>query len=424
MFEGVNVKVKKEINMMKERGKVDILRTRKKEDKMFSDESSSSSVSDNDGNGDDNNKKECNNDNNIQVLPKRRINKTEIIETKHNDNINITMNVNSKTTTHIQTQYNTITNLNNTNINNNNDISNDNDDYENIDDDNDNDNDDEYKPTIENIALTNYNKLQSQRETTLYKKYINTSSSESNSNSDSEHNTHTQTNHKSPHPKPLTTHKAKFIPQTLPHPLPEPSPPSSTPDTFTYLLQLTQPKPTDISTSSHLPSYELIDDTDDLNDITEYEKWKIRELTRIKRSLQETQTKLTSDLELQHRRTLTDDQVKSENLKLGSNDTLRKFKSKLNYLQKYYHKGAFFQDESQLNDEHIYNRDYNLPTWEDSIDRTKLPSIMNKRRGNLFKKGQSKYTHLSNEDTTNFDAMFKVPEHIAKGLLKKTGGYK
>ena len=400
MFEGVNVKVKKEINMRKDRGKVEILRTRKKEDKMFSDESSSSSVSDNDSNSGE---KECNNDNNIQILPNRRINKTEIIETKNNDNVN------NKATTYIQTQYN---NLNNTNINNNDDISNNNDDYY------DDDDNDEYKPTIENIALTNYNKLQSQRESTLYKKYINTSSSESNSNSDSEKT-------KSPQSKPLTTYKAKFIPQTLPHPQPtSPSPPPSTPDTFTYLLQLTQPKPNDTSISSYLPSYELIDDTDDLNDITEYEKWKIRELTRIKRSLQETQTKLTTDLELQHRRTLTDEQVKSENLKLGSNDTLRKFKSKLNYLQKYYHKGAFFQDESQLNDEHIYNRDYNLPTWEDSIDRTKLPSIMNKRRGNLFKKGQSKYTHLSNEDTTNFDAMFKVPEHIAKGLLKKTGGYK
>jgi hypothetical protein len=402
MFEGVNVKVKKEINMMKDRGKVEILRTRKKEDKMFSDESSSSSsVSDNNSNSGE---RECNNDNdnNVQILPKRRINKTEIIETKHNDNN--THNVNNNATTYIQTQYN---NLNNTNINNNDD------DYY-----DDNDDNDEYKPTIENIALTNYNKLQSQRETTLYKKYINTSSSESNSNSDSEKT-------KSPQSKPLTTHKAKFIPQTIPHqPSTSPSPSPSTLDTFTYLLQQTQPKPNDTSTSSYLPSYELIDDTDDLNDITEYEKWKIRELTRIKRSLQETQTKLTADLELQHRRTLTDDQVKSENLKLGSNDTLRKFKSKLNYLQKYYHKGAFFQDESQLNDEHIYNRDYNLPTWEDSIDRTKLPSIMNKRRGNLFKKGQSKYTHLSNEDTTNFDAMFKVPEHIAKGLLKKTGGYK
>ena len=409
MFEGVNVKVKKEINTLKDRGKVEILRTMKNENKMFSDESSSSSVSDNDDNDD--------NCNNIQILPKRRITKTEIIESKCNNNTNITHtnNEDNNTTTPIQTQYNSIANLNNTNNNNDDD---DDDDYEHIDIDNDDGNgDDEYKPTIENIALTNYNKLQSQREAILYKKYIHAASDNS-SHSDSENEPSA--------PKPLTTHKAKFIPQPTPHPPPnEPSPPlSSNTDTFTYLLKATQTKPKDISNESQLPSYESIDDTDDLNDISEYEKWKIRELTRIKRALQETQTKLNEDQELQHRRHLTDDEVRSENLKLGSNDTLRKFKSKLNYLQKYYHKGAFFQDESQLNDEHIYNRDYNLPTWEDSIDRTKLPSIMNKRRGNLFKKGQSKYTHLSNEDTTNFDVMFKVPEHIAKGLLKKTGGHK
>ena len=49
---------------------------------------------------------------------------------------------------------------------------------------------------------------------------------------------------------------------------------------------------------------------------------------------------------------------------------------------------------------------------------------MNKRRGNLFKKGQTKYTHLTNEDTTNFDPNFKVPDNIVNGILKKSGGYK
>ena len=115
---------------------------------------------------------------------------------------------------------------------------------------------------------------------------------------------------------------------------------------------------------------------------------------------------------------------KEENIKLGSDDTLRNFKSKINYLQKYYHKGAFFQDEASTNSEHIYNRDFNLPTWEDKVDRSNLPSIMNKRRGNLFKKGQTKYTHLTNEDTNNFDPNFKVPDNIVNNLLKKSGGYK
>jgi microfibrillar-associated protein 1 len=93
-------------------------------------------------------------------------------------------------------------------------------------------------------------------------------------------------------------------------------------------------------------------------------------------------------------------------------------------LQKYYHKGAFFQDEAYNNSEHIYNRDFNLPTWEDSIDRSNVPGIMEKRRGNLFKKGQSKYTHLTNEDTTNFDPDFRIPDNINNNILKKIGGYK
>ena len=387
---------------MKDRGKVEILRPIKNDAKMFSDESSSSSISDDNDNDHEN----------TQTLPNRRITKTEIIESKQNDNTNNTLTTTNTNNHNITTapidQYNNIT----ANVSNSNNDDIDDEDYENIDDD------EEYKPTIENIALTNYNKLQSQRESFLYKKYIHTASDNSSAGSENEN--------ESSHPKPLTTHKATFIPQPLTQPPPiEHSPPSSSTETFNYLLRVTnRSKPKDLSNDAQLPSYESVDDTDDMNDIAEYEKWKIRELKRIKRSLQEAQAKLKEDQELQYRRGLTDEQVKSENLKLGSNDTLRKFKSKLNYLQKYYHKGAFFQDESQLNDDHIYNRDYNLPTWEDSIDRTKLPSIMNKRRGNLFKKGQSKYTHLSNEDTTNFDATFKVPEHIAKGLLKKTGGYK
>ncbi len=74
--------------------------------------------------------------------------------------------------------------------------------------------------------------------------------------------------------------------------------------------------------------------------------------------------------------------------------------------------------------DHIYNRDYNLPTWEDKVDKSNLPKIMQVRRGLLFKKGRTKYTHLTNEDTTNFDPTYKVPENIASKLTNNLGGYK
>lgn len=168
----------------------------------------------------------------------------------------------------------------------------------------------------------------------------------------------------------------------------------------------------------------LPDDTDHPDDLEEYEKWKLRELRRIKIQFEEDEKKLKERLEIERRRNLTDEQRKEENLRLGSNDTLRPFKSKIGFLQKYYHKGAFFQQNAQETLDHIYNRDYNLPTWEDKVDRSALPKILQKRRGMQFKKGQTKYTHLTAEDTTNFDINYKVPDFIANKLQNNLAGWK
>lgn len=169
---------------------------------------------------------------------------------------------------------------------------------------------------------------------------------------------------------------------------------------------------------------EMPDDTDNLDDLTEYENWKLRELSRIKIRFEEDEKKLKEKLELERRRNLTDDQRKEENLRLGSDDTLKPFKSKLNFLQKFYHKGVFFQQEGKEDVSHIYNRDYNLPTWEDKVDRSTLPKVLQIRRGLQFKKGRSKYTHLTAEDTTNFDPNFKIPDFISNKFISNLGGYK
>lgn len=169
---------------------------------------------------------------------------------------------------------------------------------------------------------------------------------------------------------------------------------------------------------------EMPNDTDDPDDLEEYEQWKLRELKRIKKQAEEDEIKLKEKIEIERRRNLTDEQRKEENIRLGSDDTLRPFKSKLKFLQKYYHKGAFFSNERQENMEHVFNRDYNLPTWEDKIDKSNLPAILQKRRGLQFKKGQTKYTHLTAEDTSNFDPLFKVPENIANKVSGAMAGLK
>jgi microfibrillar-associated protein 1 len=73
-------------------------------------------------------------------------------------------------------------------------------------------------------------------------------------------------------------------------------------------------------------------------------------------------------------------------------------------MQKYYHKGAFYQDS----DDEVFKRDYNLPTPMEMQDKSMLPKILQKRIGNFGKKGQSKYTHLTSEDTSDLNPLTRA----------------
>ena len=76
-------------------------------------------------------------------------------------------------------------------------------------------------------------------------------------------------------------------------------------------------------------------------------------------------------------------------------------------MQKYFHKGAYFQEDNEL-----MQRDFNIAVAEDLFDKSNpdMPEILKKRRGQFGKKGQSKYTHLTNEDTTDFNPVNKKDE--------------
>lgn len=60
-----------------------------------------------------------------------------------------------------------------------------------------------------------------------------------------------------------------------------------------------------------------------------------------------------------------------------------------------------------------------MPVGEELVDKSVMPSIMQKRRGNYSKKGQSKYTHLTDQDTTNYDPKYKVDETLQKKMFSK-----
>lgn len=61
--------------------------------------------------------------------------------------------------------------------------------------------------------------------------------------------------------------------------------------------------------------------------------------------------------------------------------TNKAVKGKYKFLQKYYHRGAFFV---QTEEEKLYQRDFSKPTLEDHFDKTKLPPVLRVGRHSLI----------------------------------------
>jgi len=137
------------------------------------------------------------------------------------------------------------------------------------------------------------------------------------------------------------------------------------------------------------------DDTE--TNAEEYEKWKLRELARIKREREERDQLEKEKQETDRRRKLTDIEIAKED----KNKLQAKPKAKWNFLQKYYHKGAFFRTFDDKDE--IKNRwDFNQPTLEDHADKTILPAVMQVK--NFGRASRTKYTHLVDQDTSKYDS--------------------
>ncbi|KAM6119564.1 LOW QUALITY PROTEIN: microfibrillar-associated protein 1 [Pterocles gutturalis] len=137
--------------------------------------------------------------------------------------------------------------------------------------------------------------------------------------------------------------------------------------------------------------------TDDENDEEEYESWKVRELKRIKRDVKNEKRNMEKEKAEIERMRMTEEERRAElraNGKVITNKAVKEYK----FLQKYYHRGAFFMDE----DEEVYKRDFSAPTLEDHFNKTILPKVMQVK--NFGRSGRTKYTHLVDQDTTSFDS--------------------
>lgn len=162
---------------------------------------------------------------------------------------------------------------------------------------------------------------------------------------------------------------------------------------------------------------EIPNDDDDDEDVA-YEKWKVRELQRLKRDKEKREKEFREREATERRRLMTDEERAKEDKKIGKYK--KEEKSSYQFMQKYYHKGIFFQHS----DDPIFQRDYNIGVGTDNFDKSTLMRRLQVRRGDENKRGKSKHTHLGDLDTTNFDPDYQVDEALRQKAMKKMGGYK
>ncbi|CAE6421792.1 unnamed protein product [Rhizoctonia solani] len=156
-------------------------------------------------------------------------------------------------------------------------------------------------------------------------------------------------------------------------------------------------------TAENIPD---VDDTDGLDPAAEFEAWRTRELTRISREAEAARVREEERIERERRAALPEEQRLKEDMERADKSRADKPKGQQKFLQKYWHKGAFHQDADVLQ-----RHDFTEAT-ESTIDATLLPSVMQVK--NFGKRGQTKYTHLLDQDTTS-----KQGEFGAAGERKK-----
>lgn len=158
-------------------------------------------------------------------------------------------------------------------------------------------------------------------------------------------------------------------------------------------------------------------DTDGENEEEEYEAWKVRELKRIKRDREAREQIEKDKAEIERFHSMTEEERRAELRNNGKVITNKAVKGKYKFLQKYYHRGAYFMD----GEEDVFKRDFSAPTLEDHFNKTILPKVMQVK--NFGRSGRTKYTHLVDQDTTSFDSAWaQESAQNTKFFKQKAGG--
>ncbi|KAF1359828.1 hypothetical protein EJ07DRAFT_118625 [Lizonia empirigonia] len=142
-----------------------------------------------------------------------------------------------------------------------------------------------------------------------------------------------------------------------------------------------------------------IDDTDGLDADAEFLAWKLRELRRIKRerlAIEEAEAEMA---EMERRRNLSAAEREAEDrAHIEKQAEERGERGQAQFMQKYFHRGAFFTDE--LKELGLDKRNLMNARFEDQTNRELLPEYMQIRdMTKLGKKGGTRYKDMRSEDT-------------------------
>ncbi|GIZ46298.1 hypothetical protein CKM354_000942800 [Cercospora kikuchii] len=147
-----------------------------------------------------------------------------------------------------------------------------------------------------------------------------------------------------------------------------------------------------------------VDDTDGLDPEAERAAWKLRELKRVQRDRNALIEKEKILEEIERRRNMTEEERAAEDAeKIAKQEEEREQRGQMGHMQKYFHKGAFFDPDAEQDEEvkaaltrSIAGRKF----VDEASDKTVLPEYMQIRDATkLGKKGRTKYKDLKNEDT-------------------------
>ncbi|KDN50415.1 hypothetical protein K437DRAFT_255133 [Tilletiaria anomala UBC 951] len=157
-----------------------------------------------------------------------------------------------------------------------------------------------------------------------------------------------------------------------------------------------------------------LSDTDGKDPEAEFLAWRVRELQRIARAKEAERAREQEQEEIEKRREMPEEQRLKEDIERAKKSREEKQKGDMGFMQKYYHKGAFFQDMD------ILKRNYSGKT-ESAVDKSSLPALMQVR--DYGKASRSKWTHLAAEDTTKRqeDSRYRPPGFGDRTLAEKYG---